>query len=120
MRKEIIAQFPAEYDRYIEGFGGAAWVLFGLEPSNRLEIYNDADSNLVNLFRCVKYHAGELQRELQYTLLSRESFENCKSQLSAEGLTDIQRAARFFVVIKESFGAKCNSFSCGGEQVAGC
>ena len=30
LRKEIIARFPEEYGRYVEVFGGAGWVLFGL------------------------------------------------------------------------------------------
>ena len=56
LRKEIIARFPEEYGRYVEVFGGAGWVLFGLDPKpGRMEVYNDANSDLVNLFRCVKY-----------------------------------------------------------------
>ena len=32
LRKEIIQKFPAEgIDKYVEVFGGAAWVLFGKE-----------------------------------------------------------------------------------------
>ena len=31
LRKKILEQFPEDYDRYIEVFGGAGWVLFGKE-----------------------------------------------------------------------------------------
>ena len=61
-RKAILERFPTdEVGRYIEVFGGAAWVLFAKEKkANQLEVYNDINSNLVNLFRCVKYHCGEM------------------------------------------------------------
>ena len=58
LRKAILERFPTdEVGRYIEVFGGAGWVLFAKEKlPGQLEVYNDIDGNLVNLFRCVKYH----------------------------------------------------------------
>lgn len=112
LRKEIIKRFPAEFDRYIEVFGGAAWVLFGSERHAPMEVYNDANSGLVNLFRCVKYHCDELQRELAGYLNSRELFEDIRAQRDIRGLTDIQRAARFFLLIKMSYGSDAHSFGC--------
>lgn len=61
LRKKILEQFPAEYDRYIEVFGGAGWVLFGKEQKG-MEVYNDINGELVNLYRCVKYHPEALQK----------------------------------------------------------
>lgn len=106
LRKAILERFPTdEVGRYIEVFGGAAWVLFAKEKkANQLEVYNDINSNLVNLFRCVKYHCGELQREMEWMLTSREQFFDCLAQGQGRGLTDIQRAARFFYTVKISFG----------------
>ncbi len=51
LAKRIIAEFPESFSRYIEVFGGGASVLFAQENSAKLEVYNDADSQLVNLFR---------------------------------------------------------------------
>lgn len=113
LRKRIIEEFPEKIDRYIEVFGGAGWVLFGAEKIAKEEIYNDKNGNLVNLFRCVKYHNNELKRELGLMLNSREQFCNFKEQLNCESLTDIQRAARFYILIEHSFGAKLKSFSSG-------
>ena len=56
LRKKIMEQFPEDFDRYIEVFGGAGWVLFGKEKHADMEVYNDLNGDLVNLFRCVKYH----------------------------------------------------------------
>ncbi len=111
LRKEIIKRFPEDgFSRYIEVFGGAGWVLFEKQQGTELEIFNDIDGNLINLYRCIKYHCGELQRELGCSLISREEFFSGKAQLEAGGLTDIQRAARYFYLIKISFGADRKTF----------
>lgn len=105
LRGKIVEQFPepGTYGRYIEVFGGAGWVLFSSDSHAKMEVYNDVNGNLVNLFRCIKYHPDAVQNELQYILISRE-------QIDTRGMTDIQRAARFFILIKESFGADVRSF----------
>ncbi len=55
LRKHICERFPADgtFDRYIEVFGGAGWVLFYKDRHAPLEVYNDADGQLVNLMRCI-------------------------------------------------------------------
>lgn len=50
---EIIQRFPAEYEKYIEVFGGGASVLFA-KPPEKFEVYNDYNSDLVNLFQVVR------------------------------------------------------------------
>lgn len=107
LRKQIIEQFPDDYERYVEVFGGAGWVLFGKEQKG-MEVYNDVNGELVNLFRCVKYHPEALQKELDGILMSRELFFDAVAE--RRGMTDIQRAARQFIVIKESFGSSLDSF----------
>ena len=107
LRKQIIEQFPDYYERYVEVFGGAGWVLFRKEQKG-MEVYNDVNGELVNLFRCVKYHPEALQKELDGILMSRELFFDAVAE--RRGMTDIQRAARQFIVIKESFGSSLDSF----------
>lgn len=116
LRKKILEQFPADYGRYIEAFGGAGWVLFAQERKGKLEVYNDMDGNLVNLFRCVKRHPNALQEELDWLLNARETFFDAKEE--ARGLTDIQRAARHFILIRESYGADCSSFGARKRDIA--
>lgn len=122
LRKAIIAEFPpaAEIERYVEVFGGAGWVLFGKEQrSGQLEVYNDVDGNLVNLYRCIKYHCTELQRELEWQLVSREQFLDYKAQIEVQGLTDIQRAARYYFMIRVSFGADIRTFGTSKKNLVG-
>ncbi|MBZ9615275.1 DNA adenine methylase [Clostridium estertheticum] len=118
LRKEIMNRFPESFNRYIEVFGGAGWVLFGKDKHADIEIYNDANGDLVNLFKCVKYHCGELQRELSFMLNSRELFLEFRDQYSLNGSTDIQRAARFFMVIKTSYGSDCKSYGCVKRNIS--
>jgi DNA adenine methylase len=54
-----------------------------------LEVYNDLDYRLVNLFLQVKYHPDELIKELDCLIASRKIFGDILKQ---EGLTEIQRA----------------------------
>ncbi len=117
LRETIIGMFPEKIDRYIEVFGGAGWVLFGRDRHAKLEVYNDAEGNLVNLFRCIKYHCGELQKELEWRLNSREDFYNFKELLNAPGFTYIQRAAMFYLIIRISFGGDRKSFGCNTKNI---
>lgn len=112
LRKKILEQFPENgmFNRYIEVFGGAGWILFASDRHAMIEVYNDINGNLVNLFRCTKYHPEALQQELRFVLMSREQFFNAKEQMEIKSLTDIQRAARFFVLIKENFGTDLKTF----------
>ena len=72
LREDILALFPEDVERYIEVFGGAGWVLFGKEKrKSQLEVFNDMDGELINLYRCTKYHCNALQEELQWLLSSR-------------------------------------------------
>lgn len=119
LRNEIISRFPKETpSRYIEVFGGAGWVLFAKEKSSKqLEVFNDLNSELINLYRCVKFHAEEVQKECEYLLNSREMFMDFQNQLNARGLTDIQRAARYLYIIKVSYGADRETYGTHSKNV---
>lgn len=120
LRNKIVEQFPesGSYERYIEVFGGAGWVLFSKEKHAKMEVLNDINGELINLYRCVKYHPEALQKELEFTLMSREQFFDCKEQSGIRGMTDIQRAARFYVLVKESFGTDMKSFGVKGKNMS--
>lgn len=113
LRKTIAPLIPSDIKSYIEPFGGGGWVLFYYNRWAELEVYNDLDSRLANLFRVVKYHPCELARQMCYLLASREQFLEA---LKIEGHTDIQKAARFLFLITRSFGGKGQSFGIGYEQ----
>lgn len=76
MRYEIYRMFPKEYGRYIEVFGGGGWVLFGKPQSDcAMEVYNDFNNNLSNLFICTRDKPISLIKELGFLPLnSRNEF----------------------------------------------
>lgn len=100
LAKQIIAIFP-EHTTYVEAFAGGGQVLFSKEPSE-VEVLNDLDGDVVNFYRVCQQHYEELVRYLRFTLASREWFELLKATEPTK-LTDIQRAARFFYLQKNSF-----------------
>jgi len=59
LRKAICERMPEsdtiKIEKYVEVFGGAGWVLFHKDRHATLEVYNDINSHLVNLFKCVKH-----------------------------------------------------------------
>ena len=65
-----------------------------------------------------KYHAGELQREIDGYCNAREFFEDVSAQLNMRGLTDIQRAARYFLRMKISFGADGRTYGCNAKNLS--
>jgi DNA adenine methylase len=80
---------------YCEPFGGSAAVLINRE-SSPVETYNDIDGEVVNFFRALREHRGELIEAIGLTPFSREEFELAISQPNGN-ISDIERARRFFI-----------------------
>lgn len=111
LRNKIIELLP-EHKCYCEVFFGAGWVYFGREPS-KVEVINDKDSNVVNLFRVIKYHSEEMQRLLEYEVHARDIFDYYKNENTE---TDIQRAVQFFYRINTSFASRGNTYGYAPSQ----
>ncbi|WP_233869177.1 DNA adenine methylase [Paraburkholderia adhaesiva] len=99
----LLSRFPA-HECYVELFAGGA-ALFFLRPPADVEVINDINGELVNLYRVVKHHLEEFVRQFKWALSSREVFRWLQDT-RPETLTDIQRAARFFYLQQNCFGAK--------------
>lgn len=111
LRDVIIEHFPIYYERYIEVFGGGGWVLFGKEPQNDFEVYNDFNALLVNLYRCVREQPEALIQELSYVLNARLDFNYVKQMLDEKTeLPDIKKASCFYQLIRYSYGSGLTSY----------
>lgn len=110
LREEVVRRFPLYYERYIEVFGGGGWVLFHKPPGRDFEVYNDYNSLLANLFRCVRDKPDLLINALRYVLNSREDFERARLGLRKKRTTDIQRAVWFYQIIRQSYASALTSF----------
>ncbi len=111
LAKTIIPMVPA-HRTYCEVFAGAAWVFFG-KPESKIEILNDLDSELISFYRCVQNHLEEFLKQFKWLLSSREWFEDWKIQIANPGLTDIQRAARYYYIQRLCFGGRVRNRSFG-------
>ncbi len=100
---KIIPKMP-EHTCYCEVFAGAAWMLFKKEES-KVEIINDINTDLTTLYRVVKHHLDEFIRYLRWILIAREEFERFKIE-KPETLTDIQRAVRFYYLLRAGFSSR--------------
>ena len=81
---------PPRYTRFIDVFGGSGTVTFG-RPIKRgcLQVYNDFNRNLVNLFACVKERPMALLKELSFLPLhSRDDFNVLCKFFRLEEFTD--------------------------------
>jgi DNA adenine methylase len=103
LAEKIVRRIP-DHVCYCEVFAGAAWLLFKKQES-KVEIINDINVDLVTLFRVVKHHLDEFIRYLRWILVARNEFERFKME-KPETLTDIQRAVRFYFILKNSFSGR--------------
>lgn len=110
LASEILPLFP-EHTCYVEPFCGAAALFFLKEPS-RVEVLNDVNHDLVNLYRVVKHHLEELYRQFKWVLCSRQNWEWLNATPPST-LTDVQRAARFLYLQKLAFGGRVTGQSYG-------
>jgi DNA adenine methylase len=79
---------------FCDVFGGSAAVLINREPSP-VETYNDIDGEVVNFFRVLRNQKEALSEAIGLTPFSREELAlACSLEV---GLTDLERARRFFV-----------------------
>lgn len=115
LAKHILPLFE-EHKCYVEPFCGGAAMLFTKQPS-KVEVLNDINGELTNLYRVIKHHLEEFIRQLKWTLTSRQEFEWHKLSVP-ETLTDIQRATRFYYLQKLAFGAKCSGQNFGTSAVS--
>jgi len=106
LARTIVDLMPP-HQHYCEVFAGAAWVLFKKSPS-KAETINDVNGELINLYRIFKYHFEALLTEFESQLNSRDEFYRMRST-PANTLTDIQRAARFYYMLRTCYGARIHS-----------
>lgn len=111
----LISRFPP-HSCYVEVFAGGAAVYFARNPAD-VEVLNDVNGDLVNLYRVVRHHLEEFVRQFKWALSSRQVFEWTKVT-RPETLTDIQRAARFFYLQQQSFGGRVDGQNWGTATTA--
>lgn len=106
----ILSKIP-KHTSYVEAFCGAAAIYF-TKPPSEVEVINDINGELVNMYRVIQHHPEELIRQFKRALSSRQIFE-WESSKDPASLTDIQRAARFYYLQKQAFSRRVDGQSFG-------
>ena len=86
---------------YVEVFGGAANLLLNKPPSP-VEVYNDIDSDLVNLFLVIRDRRKEFVERFKLVLYSRGLYKRWFDEPMPEDA--VERAVRFYYIMRCSFG----------------
>jgi DNA adenine methylase len=89
-----IARILPPHNAWVEAFCGSAAVTLAKKPAP-IEIINDADLQIVNVFRQLRGHTVELCRLIELTPYAREEFEEAR-KLIATG-NKLEQARRFLV-----------------------
>jgi len=79
-------------------------VFFHKERS-KVEVLNDLDGEIINLFIVVREHYEELIRYFRFMLIGRKWYELLRAT-DPQILTDVQRAARYLYLLKTSFASR--------------
>jgi hypothetical protein len=94
-----IISFFSPHRCYVEPFGGGGSVLLR-KPVSHMEVYNDLDEEVVNLFRVARDHGQQLMQLLKLTPFARHEFN-----LSyAETDCPVERARRTIVTYATANG----------------
>jgi DNA adenine methylase len=110
----IVSNLPSDYAKYafVEPFGGAASVMLNKEKSVNLEVYNDLDEPLYNIFYQAKRDPGGLCHGLDSVQYSKESFEYAATYKTVYGTTiGVQGAVNEIVRRRMSRGGLGKNFS---------
>jgi len=89
-----------EHKTYVEVFGGAGTLLLNKPPS-KVEVFNDIDGDLINLFMVVREKPREFIKKFRWFLYSRELNKRWSRDFRTND--PIERAVRFYYVLRSSF-----------------
>jgi DNA adenine methylase len=113
---KLLPYFPP-HECYVEVFSGGAALFFMRDQPAKVEILNDINGELVNLYRVVQHHLEEFVRQFKWALSSRQVFAWLQETRPLT-LTDIQRAARFFYLQHHAFSGKVTGQNFGTATTA--
>ena len=102
---EKIERIP--HSTYVEPFVGMGGVFLRRPWRPKLEVANDLNGEIINLFRILQRHYPQLMDVMRYQLASRREFERLRNT-DPSTLTDLERAARFLYLQRLAFGGQVN------------
>jgi DNA adenine methylase len=110
-----IARMLPPHNAWVEAFCGSAALTMAKNPAP-IEIINDADSQIVNVFQQLREHPEELIRLIEFTPYARTEFEN--AYMENETGEKLEQARKFLVAsmmtVNGAVGSRQPGFKYGG------
>lgn len=106
------------HEAYAEPFVGMGGVFLRRSQQPRMEVINDINGEVANLFRILQRHYPQFMETLRFQITSRREFERL-SRTDASTLTDLERAARFLYLQRLAFGGKVRGQNFGVVREGG-
>lgn len=110
--KELVGLIP-DHHSYLEPFFGSGAVLFTKEPS-RIETINDLDSEVVDLFKCIKEDADKLAMLAYNTPYSREIYDEAFKVREYDD--KYEKSLAFLIRCWQGHGFRTNGYKVGWKN----
>jgi len=114
----IINLIP-EHHTYIEPYFGSGAVFFNKQPSN-IEMINDLDYDVCNLFNCIQEDSEKLARLVMTTPYSRQMYDDSyKMNIMAESMKSqfpYYKACQFLIRCWQGHGFRTNGYKVGWKN----
>lgn len=109
--KEIVSLIP-KHHAYLEPFFGSGAVFFNKQPSN-IEMINDMDNDVCNLFECIRNDSEKLARIVMTIPFGRQEYDNAFEGLEIE---PYMKAAQFLTRCWQGHGFRTNGYKVGWKN----
>lgn len=91
---------------YVEPYGGGMNILLNREPSP-IEVYNDLNGRIVNLFKVLREKPLEFLSLIYLTPCAREEYEKCYAEEFSDNTdSDLEKARRVLTIITQSMSGR--------------
>jgi len=98
------------HNAWVEVFCGSSAITLAKKPAP-IEIINDLDGNIVNVFKQLRENGKELINLVELTPYAREEFENAK--LININDSDLEKARKFLIICMMTVNATVGDHKCG-------
>jgi len=114
MKDEIIKLIPMHHT-YLEPFFGSGAIFFSKQPSD-IEMINDMDDDVVNLFTCIREDSEQLARLVMCIPFARKEYDLQFELVNEEPKNDFERASNFLVKCWQGHGFRTNGYKVGWKN----
>jgi len=114
MKDEIIKLMP-QHHTYLEPFFGSGAIFFSKQPSD-IEMINDMDDDVVNLFTCIREDSEQLARLVMCIPFARKEYDLQFENINEEPKNNFERASNFLVKCWQGHGFRTNGYKVGWKN----